>query len=358
VTTPVPVAISVKPRRARPDSEVVLAQSMPLEGPLVDRYGRVHDDLRISVTDRCNLRCVYCMPEEGLSFLPRHELLTFDEITRLAQVAKGLGVSALRITGGEPLVRKELPSLIERLSAIGFDDLAMTTNGTGLARVAGDLAAAGLRRVNVSCDSLRPERFAAIRRRGKLNVVLRAMSAAEEAGLTPLKVNVVLLRGHNDDEILDFASFARTTGRIVRFIEFMPLDAQGRWDRNQLVPGREVFERISAVWPLEPLSEPSGAAPAERFRFADGIGEVGLISSVSEPFCGTCNRLRLTADGALRNCLFSDDERTLRDLLRNGATDADLVLSFRQAVWAKFPGHAINDPGFLSPARSMSMIGG
>jgi len=358
VTAPVPVAVSVKPRRGSPDSPVASAQVMPLQGPLVDRYGRVHDDLRISVTDRCNLRCVYCMPEEGLSFLPKNELLTFDEITRLAQVAKGLGVSALRITGGEPLVRKGLPSLIGRLSALGFEDLAMTTNGTELARVAGELAAAGLRRVNVSCDSLRPGRFAAIRRRGQLDVVLNAMIAAEKAGLTPLKVNVVLLRGQNDDEILDFASFARTTGRIVRFIEFMPLDAQGKWDRNQLVPGRDVFERISAVWPLEPLSEPPGAAPAERFRFADGIGEIGLISSVSEPFCGTCNRLRLTADGALRNCLFSDDEQTVRDLLRNGGTDADLSLLFRQAVWSKFPGHGINEPGFLSPARSMSMIGG
>jgi len=273
-------------------------------------------------------------------------------------VARSLGVSALRITGGEPLVRKGLPSLIGQLSALGFEDLAMTTNGTELAKVAGELAAAGLRRVNVSCDSLRPERFAAIRRRGTLDVVLHAMSAAEKAGLTPLKVNVVLLRGQNDDEILDFASFARTTGRIVRFIEFMPLDAQGKWDRSQLVPGREVFERISEVWPLEPLSDAMGAAPAERFRFADGSGEIGLISSVSEPFCGTCNRLRVTADGALRNCLFSDDEQTVRDLLRKGGSDADLALLFRQSVWAKFPGHGINEPGFLSPARSMSMIGG
>jgi cyclic pyranopterin phosphate synthase len=336
VTAPVPVAISVRPHRARPESEAVAA--MPLEGPLVDRYGRVHNDLRLSVTDRCNLRCVYCMPEDGLSFLPRHELLTFDEITRVARVAKSLGVSALRITGGEPLVRRGLTTLVARLSALGFEDLAMTTN--------------------VSGDSLRPERFAAIRRRGNLHVVLDAMRAAESAGLTPLKVNVVLLRGQNDDEILDFASFARTTGRIVRFIEFMPLDAQGEWDRDQLVPGREVLQRISDVWPLEPLSGPTGPAPAERFRFADGKGEIGLISSVSEPFCGTCNRLRVTADGALRNCLFSDDERTLRDLLRNGGSDADLSLLFRQAVWAKFPGHGINEPGFLSPARSMSMIGG
>ncbi len=184
------------------------------------------------------------------------------------------------------------------------------------------------------------------------------MSAAESAGLTPLKVNVVLLRGQNDNEILDFAAFARDTGRIVRFIEFMPLDAEGMWDREKLVPGREVFERISSVWPLEPASNAAGTAPAERFRFADGTGEIGLISSVTEPFCGTCNRLRLTADGALRNCLFSNDEHTIRDLLRNGGSDADLSLQFREAVWAKYPGHGINEPGFLSPARSMSMIGG
>jgi cyclic pyranopterin phosphate synthase len=298
------------------------------------------------------------MPEEGLSFLPRRELLTFDEIVRMARVAHGLGVRTVRLTGGEPLVRKGLPALVGRLSEIGFDDLAMTTNGTELAPVAGKLAAAGLRRVNVSCDSLRPDRFAAIRRRGNLDVVLDAMDAAEAAGLTPLKVNVVLLRGQNDDEILDFAAFARRTGRLVRFIEFMPLDAEGKWDRDRLVPGREVFERISAVWPLEPTSHLPGPAPAERFRFTDGEGEIGLISSVTEPFCGTCNRLRLTADGGLRNCLFSDDERTVRDLLRHGGTDAELALHFREAVWAKFPGHGINEPGFLRPARSMSMIGG
>lgn len=347
MTTPVPVALSVRPHR-RSEIAGPLPEAMPLEGPLVDRYGRVHNDLRISVTDRCNLRCVYCMPEEGLSFLPISELLTFDEIERLARVAKHLGITAVRITGGEPLVRKGLPSLIARLSAIGFEDIAMTTNGTGLARVASGLASAGLRRVNVSCDSLRRERFAAIRRRGDLDVVLHAMDAAERAGLSPLKVNVVLLRGENDDEILDFALFARETGRIVRFIEFMPLDVQGRWDRSQLVPGREVFERISSVWPLEPASESFGAAPAERFRFADGMGEIGLISSVTEPFCGTCNRLRLTADGALRRCLFSDDEQTARGILRRGGTDADLSLLFRRSVWAKFPGHGINEPGFLT----------
>jgi GTP 3',8-cyclase len=354
MTAAVPVKISVKPHVDGLDGRV-----MPLEGPLVDRYGRVHDDLRISVTDRCNLRCIYCMPEEGLSFLPQPELLSFDEILRVARVARGLGITAVRITGGEPLMRKGLPRLVGGLAEIGFDDVAMTTNGTKLARVAAELAAAGLRRVNISCDSLRPDRFAAIRRRGDLAVVLDAMDAAEAAGLAPLKVNVVLLRGQNDDEILDFVELARRTGRIVRFIEFMPLDAEGKWERDRLVPGREVFDRISAVWPLVPVTVTSGSAPAERFRFADGgRGEIGLISSVSEPFCGTCNRLRLTADGDVRNCLFSDDERTVRGVLRQGGTDAELALLFRQAVWAKFPGHGINEPGFLSPARSMSMIGG
>ena len=354
MTAPVRVAVSVRTHPGRDEA----GTAMPVEGPLVDRYGRVHDDLRISVTDRCNLRCVYCMPEEGLSFLPRGELLTFDEIIRVARVARNLGVTALRITGGEPLVRRGLPVLIGRLSELGFGDLALTTNGTALAHMAGMLASAGLRRVNVSCDSLRPERFAAIRRRGSLADVLRAMDAAEASGLTPVKVNVVLLRGRNDDEILDFASFARATGRIVRFIEFMPLDAQGDWDRGRLVPGGEVFDRIVERWPLEPVPDAGGAAPAERFCFADGVGEIGLISSVTQPFCGTCNRLRLTADGAVRNCLFTNDEETVRDLLRRGGTDAELSLMFRAAVWAKQPGHGINEPGFLKPARSMSMIGG
>lgn len=357
-----PVAVSVRPHRAGtgadPSSGAPGARAvMPLSGPLVDRYGRVHSDLRISVTDRCNLRCVYCMPED-MTFAPREELLTYPEIERVARVARSLGVTSVRLTGGEPLVRKGLADLVARLRAVGFDDIALTTNGTQLAAMAESLAAAGLSRVNISCDSLRSDRFAAIRRRGHLATVLASMDAAERAGLTPVKVNVVLLRGTNDDEIVDFAAFARDTGRVVRFIEFMPLDGQGEWDRDQLVPGREVFERISAVWPLEAVADPHRLAPAERFRFVDGRGEIGLISSVTEPFCGTCNRLRLTSDGALRNCLFSDDEHTVRAVLRSGASDEDLVLLFREAVWEKFPGHAINEPDFLQPRRSMSMIGG
>lgn len=357
-----PVAISVKPhlvgRTNETASPVRRGELAPTSGPLVDGYGRVHSDLRISVTDRCNLRCVYCMPEEGMTFLPHDQLLSFDEIERVARVARNLGVSSIRLTGGEPLVRRGLGELVARLHALGFVDIALTTNAMRLASMASSLKASGLTRVNISCDSLRPDRFEAIRRRGDLATVLAAMDVAESVGLAPLKLNVVLLRNGNDDEIVDFAAFARETGRIVRFIEFMPLDAQGDWDRERLVPGREVFQRIDAVWPLEPVDDPTRLAPAERFRFSDGRGEIGLISSVTEPFCGTCNRLRLTADGSIRNCLFSDDERSVRELLRGGASDADIERRLREAVWAKFPGHAINEPGFLRPHRSMSMIGG
>jgi cyclic pyranopterin phosphate synthase len=331
---------------------------MPTSGPLVDPFGRVHDDLRISVTDRCNLRCTYCMPDEGMTFLPRSMLLSFDEIVRVATVARALGVTSVRLTGGEPLVRRGLPELVSRLADVGLDDLALTTNGVLLAEQAQALADAGLDRVNVSCDSLRAERFGTIRRRGDVSTVLRSMDAAEAAGLSPVKVNVVLLRGHNDGEVLDFAAFARDTRRPVRFIEYMPLDADGAWARDQLVPGDEVLRRIEARWPLEPVATDPGPAPARSFRFADGHGEIGLISSVTQPFCGTCNRLRLTADGAIRNCLFSDDELDARAVLRHRGTDDELALMLRRAVWGKHPGHGINDPGFLRPARSMSMIGG
>jgi GTP 3',8-cyclase len=352
------VRIAISGQRAAPTSSLHDGREMPTEGPLIDPFGRVHDDLRLSVTDRCNLRCVYCMPNEGMTFLPRAEILTFEEIVRVAGVARSLGVRSVRLTGGEPLVRRGFCDLVGRIAQLGFDDVALTTNGILLAPVAEDLAAAGLRRVNVSCDSLRPERFASIRRRGELDIVLDAMAAAEAAGLAPLKVNVVLLRGRNDDEILDFAAFARETGRVVRFIEYMPLDAEGSWDRDQLVPGREVVERVSAVWPLVAVHEPDDPAPADRFRFADGKGEIGVISTVTEPFCGTCNRLRLTADGAIRNCLFSDAEHPVRDLLRSGGSDGDVAALLRRAVWGKLPGHGINEPGFLRPRRSMSMIGG
>jgi cyclic pyranopterin phosphate synthase len=330
-----------------------------MRGPLVDRFGRVHNDLRMSITDRCNLRCGYCMPDDDMVFRPRAEILTLEEMARVAAVAAELGVTALRVTGGEPLVRRGVVDLVRRLSGVGFRDLALTTNGTLLAALAPALADAGLHRVNISCDSLRPERFARIRRRGDLASVLRAMDAAEAAGLTPLKVNVVVMAGVNDDEILDFCEFARHYGRVVRFIEYMPLDADGRWRRDQVVPSDELLARIAERWPVEPVD--TGAddpAPADRFRFADGNGEIGVVASVTRPFCGTCNRLRLTADGAIRNCLFSDAEVPLRSVVRSGAGDDAVATALRRAVWGKAPGHGIDDPGFLRPERSMSMIGG
>ncbi len=332
---------------------------MPTRGPLVDSFGRVHTDLRISVTDRCNLRCVYCMPEEGVTWLPRSDILTFEEIERIASVAHRLGVDSVRLTGGEPLVRAGVTDLVARLGRIGFADLSMTSNGTGLARLAPALAEAGLKRVNISCDSLRPDRFAAIRRRGTLATVLEAIDAAENAGLTPVKMNVVVIAGLNDDEIVELAGFSRDTGRMVRFIEFMPLDADESWERDKVVAGEEILRRINDVWPLEPASERTcDPAPADRYRFLDGRGEIGVITSVSRAFCGTCNRLRLTADGAIRNCLFANGEHPVRDLLRSGGSEADLEMLLRRAVWDKRAGHGINDPAFLRPARSMSMIGG
>ena len=335
------------------------AREMPTSGPLVDSFGRVHADLRISVTDRCNFRCVYCMPEEGVAWLPRSDILTFEEIERIATVAHRLGVNSVRLTGGEPLVRAGVTDLIARLGKIGFSDLSMTSNGTGLVRLAPELVAAGLHRVNISCDSLKPTRFAEIRRRGSLPKVLEAMDAAEAAGMPPVKVNVVVIAGVNDDEIVDLAAFGRDSGRIVRFIEFMPLDADESWERAKVVPGEVILARINARWPIEPTSDRTvDPAPADRYRFLDGRGEIGVITSVSRAFCGTCNRLRLTADGAIRNCLFANDEHPVRDLLRSGGSDDELEFLLRHAVWAKRAGHGINDPAFLRPARSMSMIGG
>jgi cyclic pyranopterin phosphate synthase len=297
------------------------------------------------------------MPEEGTPYAPRADVLQTAEVVRVARVAHQLGVTSLRLTGGEPLVRRGVIGLVRRLAAIGFDDLSMTTNGMLLAPVADALAEAGLQRVNISCDSLRADRFPKIRRRGDLARVLAAMDAAEAAGLRPLKVNVVLMAGENDDEVLDFADFARRTRRVVRFIEFMPLDGEHAWSRGRVVPGDEVIARIGARWPIIALGD-GGEGPAERYRFADGQGEIGVISSVTRPFCATCDRLRVTADGAVRNCLFSDDEISLRAVLREGGTDEDLERLFRRAIWGKLPGHGMNNPNFLRPVRSMSMIGG
>lgn len=349
-----PVAVKLERRPSgAPDGD------MPTTGPLVDRFGRVHTDLRVSLTDRCNFRCLYCLPDEAATWLPGEEILTLPEIVRMASVARRLGVTTLRLTGGEPLTRADVPELVGALHDVGFDDLSLTTNGVGLPRLAAALAAAGLRRVNVSCDSLQRERFRQITRRDALPRVLRAMDAAEQEGLTPVKVNVVVVVGVNDDEVLDFAAFARRTGRVVRFIEYMPLDAGHAWERPAVLPGEQILERIGARWPLEPVPRGDGdPSPADRYRFVDGAGEIGVITSVTNAFCGTCNRLRITADGAIRNCLFASREWSARDAMRAGCDDEELALLLRQAVWQKLPGHGIDEPGFLQPTRTMSQIGG
>lgn len=324
--------------------------------PLIDGHGRVHRDLRISVTDRCNLRCSYCMPEEGMQWQPRHELLTFEEVERLARVlVERFGVDAIRLTGGEPTLRAHLPELVERLARLGTD-LSITTNATTLERLAPALAAAGLRRVNISLDSLRRDRFLELTRRDELDQVLAGIDAALAAGLAPVKLNVVAMRGVNDDEIVDLAAFGRAKGLTVRFIEFMPLDATGEWDRGAVVPATEIVAAVDAAFPL--VAVPRGAAPATVWRYADGRGEIGVIPSVTEPFCGDCDRIRLTADGKLRTCLFATDETDLRALLRCGASDEVVAATVAAAVGEKGPGHLIGQAAFIRPRRSMSQIGG
>ena len=330
----------------------------PVDGPLVDTFGRVADDLRISVTDRCNFRCTYCMPAEGLAWLPKDEILTFEELTRLLGLFVGLGVRSLKVTGGEPTVRADLPTLVRMFRQVGPDlDISITTNGVLLDRRAAPLAEAGVDRATVSCDSLLRHRFLDMTRRDALDKVLAGLRAAETAGLTPIKINVVVIGGTNDDEVVDFARWSRETGYEVRFIEYMPLDAEHAWERARVVPAAKILEAIDAAYPL--ASEGDTSEPATTYRFADGAaGRVGVIPSVTEPFCDTCNRLRLTAEGQLRNCLFALTETDLREPLRSGATDDELVGLIRAGVWAKWSGHRIDHPDFVQPARSMSMIGG
>jgi cyclic pyranopterin phosphate synthase len=330
----------------------------PEAGPLVDTYERIADDLRVSVTDRCNFRCVYCMPAEGLRWLPKAEILTFEEIVTLVDVFVALGVGSVKLTGGEPTVRAELPKLVAMLRAAqpGLE-ISMTTNGILLDRLARPLAEAGLDRVTISCDSLLRHRFAEMTRRDALEKVLRGMQAAEAAGLTPIKLNVVVIAGTNDDEVVDLARFARRSGYEVRFIEYMPLDAEQHWERAKVVPSAQILETIDAAFPL--MREGEDGAPATSFRFADGApGAIGVIASVTEPFCDTCNRLRVTAEGQFRSCLFSLRETDLRSPLRAGARPDELEALIRRAVWEKWEGHKINHPDFQRPERSMSMIGG
>ncbi|HEX6843811.1 MAG TPA: GTP 3',8-cyclase MoaA [Actinomycetota bacterium] len=332
--------------------------SPPSDGPLVDTFGRVADDLRISVTDRCNFRCSYCMPAEGLAWLPKDELLTFEELTRALALFVRLGVRSLKVTGGEPTVRADLPRLVRMFRDVGPDlDISITTNGMLLDTLAGPLAEAGVDRATVSCDSLLRHRFAEMTRRDALERVLSGLRASEAAGLTPIKINTVVIGGTNDDELVGFARWARETGYEVRFIEYMPLDAQHAWEREKVVPAARVLEAIHAVHPIEP----DGATnePAANYRFVDGApGRVGVIASVTQPFCDTCNRLRLTAEGMFRTCLFALEETDLRGPMRDGASDDELEGLLRGAVWGKWAGHRINHADFVQPARSMSMIGG
>jgi cyclic pyranopterin phosphate synthase len=328
---------------------------------LTDSYGRVATDLRVSLTDRCNLRCSYCMPPEGLDWLPKPELLTDEEVVRLAGVAVGLlGVTEVRFTGGEPLLRRGLPGIVARVGALRpRPEISLTTNGIGLNRLAEPLHQAGLDRVNVSLDTLRPERFKTLARRDRLEDVLAGLTAAASTGLAPVKVNTVLMRGVNDDEAVPLLRFCLEHGYQLRFIEQMPLDAQHGWRRENMVAADEILAALSAEFLLTP-DDPAarGSAPAEAFTVNGGPARVGVIGSVTRPFCGSCDRVRLTADGQVRNCLFATTESDLRGPMRSGADDAELAAIWRRAVASKLPGHGINDPGFLQPSRPMSAIGG
>ncbi|MEO8689573.1 MAG: GTP 3',8-cyclase MoaA [Solirubrobacteraceae bacterium] len=327
--------------------------------PLIDGHGRPIGDVRISVTDRCNFRCQYCMPAEGLPWLKRDSLLSYEEIARLVALLSSMGVHDVRLTGGEPLVRKELWRLVEMLSGIeDVHDLSLTTNGYLLKTQVGDLVRAGLRRINVSLDSLAPDRFFQLTRRDSLAQVLEGLEAAEaHPELRPIKVNVVALKDFTEDEVVRFADFARRTPYVVRFIEFMPLDADRSWSADKVLPNEEIRRLINEVHPLEAVGRERHGT-SRRWRFADGQGEIGFISPVTEPFCGDCNRIRLTAEGMLRTCLFSLNETDLRTPMREGASDADIEAIVRDAVWRKELKHHIGDEGFVQPARSMSRIGG
>jgi cyclic pyranopterin phosphate synthase len=326
---------------------------------LLDTLGRAANNLRISVTDRCNFRCRYCMPEEGMEWLKKNMLLTFEEISRLVEIFASLGVSKIRLTGGEPLMRKELWKLIGMIRNVGgIREIALTTNGYFLQQQAGLLRDAGLDRINVSLDSLDPSTFSALARREYFDDTWEGIEEAIRCGLSPVKINVVLIRGVNDGEIESFAALARSRPIIVRFIEFMPIGREDGWSIGSVVPTREVIERIDAVSHLVPVPREAPGVPAEIYRFADGQGEIGVISSVTQPFCGDCNRVRITSDGKFRTCLFSLNETDLRALLRGGTSDEEIAAAIAQAVRGKEKGHLINRPGFIRPERTMSSIGG
>ncbi|HLY20350.1 MAG TPA: GTP 3',8-cyclase MoaA [Bryobacteraceae bacterium] len=328
--------------------------------PLTDSFGRIHSNLRISVTDRCNVRCFYCMPETGVKFVARDEILSFEEIERFVRIAVGLGIDKVRVTGGEPLVRRDLPVLIRRLAAMpGIQDLALTTNGVTLAEQAGPLYEAGLRRLNVHVDTLDRERFRKITRRDDLDKVLEGIAVAKKLGFDPIKLNAVAVKNLVEPDVVPLARFGREHGFEVRFIEFMPLDAQDLWDRRKVLLAGDIIETLSReIAPLIPIPDADPRAPALEYKFADGIGRVGFIASVSRPFCLNCNRLRLTADGKLRYCLFAIEEDDVKGLLRGGAPDDEIAALIRRNVAGKWEGHEINTARFVAPPRPMYAIGG
>jgi cyclic pyranopterin phosphate synthase len=328
--------------------------------PLTDSFGRVHDNLRISVTDRCNIRCFYCMPETGVQFVERGEILSFEEIERFVRVAVGLGIRKLRVTGGEPLVRRDLPVLIRRLARIPeIEDLALTTNGVLLEEFAQPLYDAGLRRLNVHIDTLDRARFEQITRRDDLGRVLRGLELAKRTGFTRIKLNAVAVKNLVEPDIVPLARYARENGFEVRYIEFMPLDAQGLWDRSKVLLADDVIALLSReISPLTPVPDPDPRAPATEYVYEDGAGTVGFIASVSRPFCLNCNRLRLTADGKLRYCLFAIEEDDVKSLMRSGAADAEIAALVRRNVAGKWEGHEINSAKFVAPPRPMYSIGG
>ena len=327
---------------------------------LRDTFQRVHDNLRISVTDRCNIRCFYCMPEAGVEFVPRQEILSYEEIERFVRVAVTLGITKVRITGGEPLVRKDLPLLVRRLNAIPeIRDLALTTNGVLLEELAGPLYEAGLRRINIHLDTLDRERFIRITRRDEIDRVLAGIETCLKLGYSPVKINAVAVKDLVEPDVVPLARFGRERGIEIRYIEFMPLDAQGLWDRGRVLLADEMVEMLSReICPLIEIPDRDPRAPATEYRFADGIGTVGFIASVSRPFCLNCNRIRLTADGHLRYCLFALEETNVKDLLRGSASDDEIAQVIRATVLRKWEGHEINSARFVAPPRPMYAIGG
>ncbi|MTD17007.1 GTP 3',8-cyclase MoaA [Nakamurella sp. YIM 132087] len=354
----------VRPGRAG-DVSAVADPSRPASPYLLDRFGRRARDLRVSLTDRCNLRCTYCMPAEGLDWMPQDQVLSDDELLRLMRVAvERLGVEEIRFTGGEPLLRKGIVDLVRETALLRpRPEISLTTNGIGFARRAADFADAGLDRINISLDTLRSDTFTTLTRRPRHADVLAALAAATEAGLRPVKINAVLLRGVNDHEAVDLLAFALEHGYHLRFIEQMPLDAGHSWQRSSMITADEIQQRLQERFELLPHPAPRDGAPAELFDVAgystDGApATVGIIASVTRPFCGDCDRTRLTADGQIRNCLFARSETDLRAALRSGADDEQLADLWRGAMWSKLPGHGIDDPSFLQPDRPMSAIGG